>query len=341
MSGEASRPPVVTIILPTYNRATFLPDAFASIASQTRRDWELIVVDDGSTDETPAIVQAHERELGAVRYVRQENRGAYAARNRGLDEARGRFVAFYDSDDLWLPHHLQRCVDALERHDVDWVWGSCREVDFSTGRTLSPTTFEIDGQPRPFRRLETRSDNGLKIITDPRLLECHILHGLYCGLQNSVMRRAVFDRRRFDERSRVAEDDLFVVRLLAEGGRFAYFEETHVIYRVHGQNSSASAGGLSIDKHVEIYTELTTGFEDILQQATLTRRERRAILRRLSREYFWHLGYVGYWQTGHRQQALKMFKRGLAVWPWHLPAWKTYLLARFKVAWQGTNGSAP
>jgi hypothetical protein len=154
------------------------------------------------------------------------------------------------------------------------------------------------------------------------------------------MRRAVFERRRFDDRSRVVDDELFVIRLLAEGGRFAYYEDTHVIYRVHGQNSSASAGGLSVAKHVEIYSELTTGFEQILDGTALTRRDRRAILRRLGREYFWHLGYVGYWQSGQRAQALEMFKRGLAVWPWHLPAWKTYLLARLKVAWQGAGTSS-
>ena len=102
----------VSVILPTYNRAQFLPAAFASIANQTFTDWELVIVDDGSTDNTPDVVRAFETSK-PVRCVRQDNRGAYAARNRGLDEASGTYVAFFDSDDLWLPHHLQRCVQAL------------------------------------------------------------------------------------------------------------------------------------------------------------------------------------------------------------------------------------
>jgi hypothetical protein len=164
------------------------------------------------------------------------------------------------------------------------------------------------------------------------VLECQILHGLYCGLQNSVMKREVFDGRRFNDRFRVVEDELFVIRLLAAGARFAYFLEPHVIYQVHGDNSSASATASSLAKHVEIYSELTVGIEQLLSELSLSPRARRALLKRLGREYFWHLGYVGFWQGGQRLQALDMYRRGLKVWPWHAAAWKTYLLARLKVA---------
>src|SRR5262245_48027518 len=131
MGGEPTSRPAVTVILPTYNRASFLPGAFESLDSQSFKDWDLIVVDDGSTDNTREIVHAFERAGGrAMRYVHQTNRGAYAARNRGLDEATGKYVAFFDSDDVWLPHHLARCVTALEEHpEVDWVFGSCTQID--------------------------------------------------------------------------------------------------------------------------------------------------------------------------------------------------------------------
>src|SRR5262245_27498581 len=107
-------PPAVTIILPTYNRARFLPQAFASIREQTFTDWELIVVDDGSTDNSGDLVALLSADLGPrVRYIRQDNRGPNAARVTGLRAAAGAYVAFFDSDDAWLPHHLQDCVDAL------------------------------------------------------------------------------------------------------------------------------------------------------------------------------------------------------------------------------------
>jgi glycosyltransferase involved in cell wall biosynthesis len=325
----------VTVILPTYNRAAFLPGAFASLAAQTFTDWDLVIVDDGSTDGTRAIVDDYLKSHEHARYVYQENRGAYGARNRGVEEAAGVYVAFFDSDDLWLPHHLERCIAALEDNpQIDWVFGSCRQVDRASGEVLDPNTSYLGGRPRPFVSLEAEVKGGLHIITDRTVLECQILHGLYCGLQNSVMKRTLFDGRRFNERFRVVEDELFVIKVLAAGARFAYFLEPHVIYQVHTDNSSASAGPASLDKHVSVYSELTEGIEQLLRELSLNGRERRGLLKRLAREYFWHLGYVGFWQAGRRREALEMYRRGLSAWPWHPAAWKTYVLARVRVALQ-------
>ncbi|MFZ4083158.1 MAG: glycosyltransferase family 2 protein, partial [Pirellula sp.] len=107
--------PKVSIILPTYNRLGFLEEAIRSITSQELGDWELIVVDDGSTDGTgDYLAQRLKSLVQPWQYIYQNNQGAYQARNRGLDESRGEFVAFYDSDDSWLPHHLRDCVEAME-----------------------------------------------------------------------------------------------------------------------------------------------------------------------------------------------------------------------------------
>src|SRR5436305_3864507 len=101
MPGSPERP-AVSILLPTYNRAKCLPQEFASIRSQPFTDCELIVVDDGSTDNTRELVEELTRGWPQpVRYHRQENQGAYGARNTGLDLATGECVAFFDSDDVW------------------------------------------------------------------------------------------------------------------------------------------------------------------------------------------------------------------------------------------------
>ena len=90
--------PTVSIILPTYNRAHFLPQAFASIRGQEFTNWELIIVDDGSTDDTAELVQQFRQDTPQpVRYVFQDNQGAYGARNTGLDHIAGEYVAFFDS----------------------------------------------------------------------------------------------------------------------------------------------------------------------------------------------------------------------------------------------------
>lgn len=315
-----------TIILPTYNRAAFLPEAFAAIEAQADEAWDLIVVDDGSTDDTRAIVDRHQARFGErMHYVTQPNAGAYAARNTGLALARGEFVAFYDSDDQWLPHHLAKCAGALRQHpDVDWAYGACRLVDHRTGAVIAPSSFYVDGRPRPFMRLEhAERGGGLRVITDGRGRVCMLRHGFYCGLQNSVIRRRLFASGGFDPASKVVDDQIFAVRASVAGARFAYFDDVHVIYRVHEENSSASSSAMTPQKRREIFEEVVQAYERVLRELPLSRRERRAVHRSLGNHYFWQLGYLASLQHGDRSGALQYFRRGLAHWPWQPRAWKT------------------
>jgi glycosyltransferase involved in cell wall biosynthesis len=98
---------LVSVVMPTYNRRETIGAAIASVRRQTFQDWELIVVDDGSTDGTAALIEGSDPRLVLIR---QENRGVNAARNAALLRARGRYIAFLDSDDEWLPHHLELSV---------------------------------------------------------------------------------------------------------------------------------------------------------------------------------------------------------------------------------------
>ena len=104
--------PCVSVIIPAYNRADVLPRAIASVLNQTFTDYEIIVVDDGSTDETGSVARNSD---GPVRVISHElNRGAAAARNTGIRAAIGAYVAFLDSDDEWLPKKLSRQIGLLE-----------------------------------------------------------------------------------------------------------------------------------------------------------------------------------------------------------------------------------
>lgn len=108
--------PAVSIILPVYNRRHVLQRAIDSVVAQSFEDWELVVVDDGSTDGTPESLAGSD---SRIRLIRQTNRGAAAARNRGIAEARGQFIAFLDSDDAWLPHFLRLTHEHLTRNPHD------------------------------------------------------------------------------------------------------------------------------------------------------------------------------------------------------------------------------
>lgn len=128
---------LVTAAIPTYNRASFLPEALESIFSQTFRDLEVLVVDDGSTDETPDVLADYG---SRIRIVRQANQGRSAARNRAVREARGRYVSFLDSDDCWTPEKLERQVPVLEADPrVAMVHGHVEVID-GRGRLLEDGT---------------------------------------------------------------------------------------------------------------------------------------------------------------------------------------------------------
>jgi GT2 family glycosyltransferase len=104
--------PNVSVIIPTHNRRDFVREAIASVLAQTYQDFELLVVDDGSTDDTSEVV----REFPGLRYIRQENRGVSAARNRGVADSSGKMLAFLDSDDLWQPRKLEMQVEFFAAH---------------------------------------------------------------------------------------------------------------------------------------------------------------------------------------------------------------------------------
>lgn len=331
--------PTVSILLPTYNRAAFLPAAFDSIVKQTLTRWELIIVDDGSTDDTECVVADMRSAVdNPVVYLRQENTGAYGARNVALDHASGEVVAFYDSDDIWLPHHLANCVAALaDAPEVSWVWAACRIVDFESGSVIDANTFVVDGHERPFLTLRTRRNGPLRVLDDSRSAAWAIRHGLYAGLQNSVIRRSVFDGHRFESTARnEAEDQLFVIRALKRGVRMGYLNDVHVQYHVHDANSSAPASDQSLDRQLSVYGPLVRGFEALAAQFDWTALERRELKRRLGRGYFWHIGYALLWQGGRQGEALTAFRKGLDFWPWNPTWWKTYLLARLRAARGGS-----
>lgn len=117
----------VSVVIPTYNRARWLPACVESVLGQTAPPREVIVVDDGSTDDTEAVCRGFP---APVRYVRQENAGVSAARNTGVSASRGSLVAFLDSDDVWFPRKLEVQLEALGRRPAAaWSITGCAVVD--------------------------------------------------------------------------------------------------------------------------------------------------------------------------------------------------------------------
>ncbi|MFO1456183.1 MAG: glycosyltransferase family 2 protein [Steroidobacteraceae bacterium] len=145
----------VSVVIPTYNYGRFIARAIDSALGQTATPAEVIVVDDGSTDDTDEVLA---RYAGRIRVLRQANRGVSAARNAGIDSASGDFVAFLDSDDLWLPTKLERQIELFERYPASGAIGCGVQVIRKELQVLRTVVFpDAIGHPhKRIRRLALR-----------------------------------------------------------------------------------------------------------------------------------------------------------------------------------------
>lgn len=124
-----TKKPYFSIVMATYNRAHLLPRALDSVLSQNEKDWELIVIDDGSEDNTSALIQDYLENCENINYYFQENKGFIQAKNAGIEKAKGKFISFLDSDDAYEKDHLELRKQILEKHpEIDFLHGGVRIV---------------------------------------------------------------------------------------------------------------------------------------------------------------------------------------------------------------------
>ncbi|QFU83056.1 glycosyltransferase family 2 protein [Natronorubrum aibiense] len=210
----------VSVIIPTYNRATTLPRAIDSVLAQTVDDLEVVVVDDGSTDETSSVLASYD-DPRIRPVVHATNQGANVARNTGLEHASGEYVAFLDSDDEWHPAKLERQLDCLENRSSEWVGAYCDsafELSGTSGRLRTAAASVLArGDETPTR------EGGEELVGE--ILADNVQPGAGSTLlvETSVARAA----GGFDERLDRFQDPEFCLRVL-EHGKLAYVDDTLV-----------------------------------------------------------------------------------------------------------------
>lgn len=128
--AQQTKMPMVSVIMPAYNAAAYIAEAIRSVQSQTMMDWELLVIDDCSSDDTRQIVQTLARKDSRIHLLPNEkNMGTARTRNRGMDLCHGVYIALLDSDDVWYPQKLQQQIDLAEETGADIVYCSYAMVD--------------------------------------------------------------------------------------------------------------------------------------------------------------------------------------------------------------------
>lgn len=213
-----TQPPRVSVMMPAYNAERFIGAAIDSVLAQTWQDWELIVVDDGSTDATPNILDGFS-DPRIIR-TRQSNQGEASARNTALALNRGEYLAFLDADDLYLPNALADMVQYLEAHPT---------VD-----ALISDGYFCDAAGRPLMRLsEHRPGPYMGNICEPLVLSASVISGIIC----TMVRRAAVERAdaHFDPTLIIGPDWDFWIQC-ARYAQFGYLDKLTCMYRISDAN---------------------------------------------------------------------------------------------------------
>lgn len=252
--GDASRTerpaPVVSGIIIFLNGEDYIEEAIQSVLAQSFTDWELILVDDGSTDGATSIAkryaEAHPGRIIYTEHPGHENRGMSASRNAGLNLARGKYVSFLDADDIWLPERLEHHVEILESHP---------NVAMSMGPTQLWSSWKAPkgSRRRPWLAMDIPTELGLPVMTplDPPIVAIGFLEkhgGNVPGICSLMVRRA--DIRAvggFEDAFRTLYEDQVFFFKISLNYRVIATDRILDYYRQHPGSACHQAGGMSGD----------------------------------------------------------------------------------------------
>lgn len=216
--------PTVSVVMPAYNAERFLADAIQSILAQTFRDFELLIIDDGSTDKTPNLLEAFASTDPRIRVHRHEvNRGMTAAMNQGVKMARGRLVARMDADDVSVPHRFERQVAYLDGHPDIAVVGSWVRIINEDGVQTGVARYPIE----------------------PELVAWCMLFFNTISHPTVMMRRSALDAERTYSEVYLRAQDYALFIGLSRKVKLANLEEPLLLYRAWGGNASRDASQMT------------------------------------------------------------------------------------------------
>jgi glycosyltransferase involved in cell wall biosynthesis len=250
----------VSVIIPTYNCASYLAAAIESVLAQTYRDFRIFVIDDGSTDATPEVMRPY---VYHCVYIHQPNAGAAAARNRGIRESSSKYIAFLDADDLWHPTKLERQIQFLDRHPKVGLICS----DFSMmGKGQSVDSFF----------------STTRVPPDGRMFK-HLLQNCIVSTPSAVVPRHVIEETgAFNESLSICEDMNLWLRIASRWDIAAIREVLVTVRRNRPESLSATTGGTVISLNHGL-----ASFQHIEASCPhLSRRDTRALKRKLALFYY-------------------------------------------------------
>lgn len=281
--------PLITVITPTFNRADFIEEAVNSVLAQTYGNFELLIVDDGSTDDTKAVLAPALQDT-RVQYFYQQNQGQSVARNLALAKAKGEFICFLDSDNYWPPEKLESQVRQFaENPDYDVVYGDI---------------IEIDEQGREVTRKNMRRYSGN--------ISSFMIRDNCVSMNTAMARKRCFDELgAMSGQRRVADDYDLWLRFSAKF-RFLYVPEFWAFYRVM-ENQISTDKTRRFDSNWQIITDFQQAFPDAMPEKDF----------RIGFSAF-HSRKARYLASkGAKKEALREISRAIRLCPTRVAYWRS------------------
>jgi glycosyltransferase involved in cell wall biosynthesis len=285
----------VSVIIRTYNRAYIVAEAIESALNQTYGDYEVLVVDDGSTDNTSEVVQRFRDPR--LRYVRHErNQGVGAACNTGVAEARGELIAFLDSDDIWRPEKLERQVACMERHpEVDAVFSDIEIIDDTT------TIPSLIATMSSFSKLLAKDRKQQEYVFSARQLYLCLLEEVPIKPTVLLLKREIFQKvGPFDLTALGCEDWEFLLRL----SRVACFGYVDLVLGAQRRTPDAV--------HRKYWQQDRAFLISLFRREKVSLKEDRAAIAAINRGISTHCTNLGgsYLESGFKAKSISVYFRG-------------------------------
>jgi L-malate glycosyltransferase len=270
-AAPATRIPEISVIVPAYNVEAYLGECLNSLCNQELSNIEILVVDDGSSDGTPAVIARFAALDPRIVVIKTENSGVYHARNRALDVARGRYISFVDSDDYVHPTMLRVLYEAAERHRAEVAF--CDVYQFDPAGNLKVRNNTLRFKP----------DTALSLSTTPEMIGDG-----FSTLWNRIYDRAFLVRHKlsFDERFRISADMLFLQELLAKANTVVRVRGALYFYRFATPKSLTSYEVRN--KQYLTHLEITIELVDFWVRNKMFTRYAQFVLLKAMRNFLWN-----------------------------------------------------
>lgn len=282
---------LISIITPTYNRELFLSQMIESVLAQTHREWELIIVDDGSTDNSKELVQQYIDKDPRINYLQQENQGQSIARNKGLAVANGEFICFLDSDNYWPQDKLEKSVQAFKDYpDADIVYGDC---------------VTIDEQGTELHRNNMKRHSG-------RIAHL-LLKDNFVSMNTAMTKKTCFNEMGGMSGTRRVADDYDLWLKFSARFKFQYIPEYMVFYRVM-KNQISTNKKLRFETNEKIIVDFIAKYPDAITE----KQKKEGLAAFYSRK-------ARHYAKENKTESWNAIKKAIALTPFSLQTWRSAL----------------